>query len=77
MNAQGEDVVAGIRTPQEISKLKKIMPEAYEKLVFYYKKLEQHYKEMQDMEFTIQEAISLFFRQEPEKGQWQPQSRLQ
>ncbi len=56
MNAQGEDVVAGIRTPKPISELKKTMPKVYDELVSYYKKLEQHYKDMQDMEFTIQEG---------------------
>ncbi|MFH1457509.1 MAG: pyruvate, phosphate dikinase [Patescibacteria group bacterium] len=55
MNAQGEDVVAGIRTPQEIQELKKIMPKAYKELVEIYKKLEEYYKDMQDMEFTIQD----------------------
>ncbi|MCF7866141.1 pyruvate, phosphate dikinase [Candidatus Woesearchaeota archaeon] len=55
MNAQGEDVVAGIRTPQPITQLKEVMPEAYEELVAIYKKLELHYKDMQDMEFTIQD----------------------
>ncbi|MDD4526582.1 MAG: pyruvate, phosphate dikinase [Candidatus Margulisbacteria bacterium] len=57
MNAQGEDVVAGIRTPQEISELEKIMPVCYKQLVDIYKKLEKHYKDMQDMEFTIQEGV--------------------
>ncbi|MBU0666302.1 MAG: pyruvate, phosphate dikinase [Nanoarchaeota archaeon] len=56
MNAQGEDVVAGIRTPKLISTLKEVMPNAYEELVDIYKKLELHYKDMQDMEFTIQEG---------------------
>ena len=56
MNAQGEDVVAGIRTPQPITHLKETMPEVYDELVSIYKKLEQHYKDMQDMEFTIQEG---------------------
>lgn len=56
MNAQGEDVVAGIRTPQPITSLKEIMPEAYNQLVEIYTKLEQHFKDMQDMEFTIQEG---------------------
>jgi len=54
MNAQGEDVVAGIRTPQPITQLQEVMPEVYEELVAIYKKLEEHYKDMQDMEFTIQ-----------------------
>ncbi|MFC1769415.1 pyruvate, phosphate dikinase, partial [Nanoarchaeota archaeon] len=56
VNAQGEDVVAGIRTPEPISKLKELMPEAYEKLEGIYKKLEKHYTDMQDIEFTIQEG---------------------
>ena len=56
MNAQGEDVVAGIRTPLEIAELEKQMPECYAELVSIYHKLEKHYKDMQDMEFTIQEG---------------------
>ena len=55
MNAQGEDVVAGIRTPQPIIELKKIMEENYEELVNIREKLEKHYKDMQDIEFTIQD----------------------
>ena len=55
MNAQDEDVVAGIRTPQPISKLAEIMPEAYEEFVKICGILENHYKDMQDMEFTIQD----------------------
>ncbi len=54
MNAQGEDVVAGIRTPSPISALKEEMPEVYEELLQIRTKLEQHYKDMQDIEFTIQ-----------------------
>ena len=54
INAQGEDVVAGIRTPQDISTLKNIMPDAFEKFVNISKILEKHYKDMQDMEFTIE-----------------------
>jgi pyruvate,orthophosphate dikinase len=53
-NAQGEDVVAGIRTPLPISELEKSMPEAYNQLVDVYRKLESHYRDMQDIEFTIQ-----------------------
>ena len=53
INAQGEDVVAGIRTPQPISHLKEAMPEIYDEFYKYAKKLEVHYKDMQDMEFTI------------------------
>lgn len=56
MNAQGEDVVAGIRTPQPITQLEQTNKEAYDELVAIYKKLEAHYKDMQDMEFTIQEG---------------------
>ena len=54
INAQGEDVVAGIRTPQHIDTLKDIMPECYNEFVSVTKKLEKHYKDMQDMEFTIE-----------------------
>jgi len=56
MNAQGEDVVAGIRTPKHISDLKEEMPEIYKQLIDIRKKLEEHYKDMQDVEFTIQEG---------------------
>ncbi|HPC93669.1 MAG TPA: pyruvate, phosphate dikinase [Sedimentisphaerales bacterium] len=55
MNAQGEDVVAGIRTPIELSKLRQVMPKAYAELTRLMTRLEKHYKDMQDMEFTIQE----------------------
>ena len=56
INAQGEDVVSGVRTPQEIHTLKKAMPEVYEEFAATAKKLEDHYQDMQDMEFTIQEG---------------------
>ncbi len=56
MNAQGEDVVAGIRTPLHLDDLKKIMPPAYKQLNAVRKKLETHYKDMQDIEFTIEEG---------------------
>ena len=56
INAQGEDVVAGVRTPQEIHTLEKAMPEVYEQFAATAKKLEDHYQDMQDMEFTIQEG---------------------
>jgi pyruvate,orthophosphate dikinase len=62
MNAQGEDVVAGIRTPQNIETLKEVNPEAYNDFVKYSSILENHYKDMQDMEFTI-ESGKLFFLQ--------------
>ena len=54
MNAQGEDVVAGIRTPQTIDQLKEVMPDVYQQFADIAIKLEQHYKDMQDMEFTIE-----------------------
>ncbi|MFB3918031.1 MAG: pyruvate, phosphate dikinase [Terriglobales bacterium] len=56
MNAQGEDVVAGIRTPVHISELEKIMPDVYNQLRDITTRLEKHYKDMQDFEFTIQEG---------------------
>jgi pyruvate, orthophosphate dikinase len=56
VNAQGEDVVAGIRTPQDIKSLQSVMPEAYKELLGYGKKLEKHYGNMQDIEFTIQKG---------------------
>jgi pyruvate,orthophosphate dikinase len=56
MNAQGEDVVAGIRTPIHISKLHEIMPDVYNQLREITNRLERHYKDMQDFEFTIQEG---------------------
>ena len=54
INAQGEDVVAGTRTPGDISKLKKLMPEVYTELIDLNKRLEKHYGNMQDIEFTVQ-----------------------
>jgi len=56
MNAQGEDVVAGIRTPLPISELRNINSEAYDELVAFGLKLEKHYRDMQDVEFTIQDG---------------------
>ena len=56
MNAQGEDVVAGIRTPESIEKLKEIMPEVYDEFLRIAKTLEKHYKDMQDLEFTIEKG---------------------
>jgi pyruvate,orthophosphate dikinase len=62
VNAQGEDVVAGIRTPQPIAELEDAMPEVYAEFKKITEHLEEHYKDMQDMEFTIQEG-KLFFLQ--------------
>ena len=56
MNAQGEDVVAGIRTPQPIEYLKNTIPEVYNELESIYKKLETHFRDMQDIEFTIEDG---------------------
>ena len=62
INAQGEDVVAGVRTPQPISKLAEDLPECYKEFMEIATKLENHYRDMQDMEFTIQEG-KLYFLQ--------------
>lgn len=62
INAQGEDVVAGIRTPQPITKLEEDMPECFAQFMEIANKLENHYRDMQDMEFTIEEG-KLFFLQ--------------
>jgi pyruvate,orthophosphate dikinase len=56
LNAQGEDVVAGIRTPKDISELNNLMPEVYDEFIEVTETLEQHYHDMQDIEFTIQEG---------------------
>lgn len=56
VNAQGEDVVAGIRTPEDMSKLAEIMPESYKEIETWGKRLESHYGNMQDIEFTIQKG---------------------
>ena len=62
INAQGEDVVAGIRTPQPITRLEQDLPECYKQFMDIAHKLENHYRDMQDMEFTIQEG-KLYFLQ--------------
>ncbi len=62
INAQGEDVVAGIRTPQPITRLAEDLPDCYAKFMDIANRLEDHYRDMQDMEFTIQEG-NLFFLQ--------------
>jgi len=56
INAQGEDVVAGTRTPKPITELQKEMPKPYQQLLAIYKRLEKHYRDMQDLEFTIQKG---------------------
>lgn len=62
INAQGEDVVAGVRTPQPITQLEKDLPECYQQFIELAMKLENHYRDMQDMEFTIEEG-KLYFLQ--------------
>ena len=62
INAQGEDVVAGVRTPQPITQLEKDLPDCYKEFMDIAGKLEDHYRDMQDMEFTIQEG-KLYFLQ--------------
>lgn len=62
INAQGEDVVAGVRTPEPITKLESDLPECYQEFMSLAQKLENHYRDMQDMEFTIQEG-KLYFLQ--------------
>jgi pyruvate,orthophosphate dikinase len=56
LNAQGEDVVAGIRTPHDIDELKRLMPSIYEELQEVRTRLEEHYGDMQDLEFTVEEG---------------------
>ncbi len=56
LNAQGEDVVSGVRTPQHISELEKVMPDVYNQLRDITSRMEQHYRDMQDFEFTIQDG---------------------
>ena len=62
MNAQGEDVVSGVRTPRDIAEMKEVMPEAHATLMDILRTLEQHYKDMQDTEFTVEEG-SLYMLQ--------------
>ena len=62
INAQGEDVVAGIRTPQPITRLEEDLPECYKQFIEIANRLEEHYRDMQDMEFTIENG-KLFFLQ--------------
>ena len=57
INAQGEDVVAGVRTPEPVAQLKKLMPKAYAELEVIRQKLESHFKDVQDFEFTIEEGV--------------------
>jgi pyruvate, orthophosphate dikinase len=56
-NAQGEDVVAGIRTPEPIERMRDVMPEAFERLVDTLDRLETHYRDLQDIEFTVEEGV--------------------
>src|SRR5205814_9886415 len=56
VNAQGEDVVSGVRTPRDISEMAEVMPEAHRQLMEILRVLESHYKDMQDTEFTVEEG---------------------
>jgi pyruvate,orthophosphate dikinase len=67
MNAQGEDVVAGIRTPQPIANLSERMPDVYRELETTYQTLEQHYRDMLDIEFTVQEGTLYILQTRPGK----------
>ncbi|MFA7367596.1 MAG: pyruvate, phosphate dikinase [Bacilli bacterium] len=62
LNAQGEDVVAGVRTPSPLAELGKIMPDVYQQFIDLAKKLENHFKDMQDIEFTIENGILYFLQ---------------
>ncbi|MGZ4388195.1 MAG: PEP/pyruvate-binding domain-containing protein, partial [Gaiellaceae bacterium] len=57
VNAQGEDVVAGIRTPQPLPEMEQVLPEAYQQFLDVMHKLEQHYRDMQDVEFTVEDEV--------------------
>ena len=69
INAQGEDVVAGIRTPVEISQLATAMPDVYKEFCRIAKLLEEHYKDAQDIEFTVERGKLYILRRGTEKGQ--------
>src|SRR3712207_152434 len=56
INAQGEDVVSGVRTPRDIAEMKQVMPDAHAELMRILRELEAHYKDMQDTEFTVEEG---------------------
>jgi pyruvate,orthophosphate dikinase len=62
INAQGEDVVAGVRTPQPITRLEQDLPDCYKTFMTLSQKLEDHYRDMQDMEFTIQDGKFFFLQ---------------
>jgi len=76
VNAQGEDVVAGIRTPLPISELAKKMPEMYKEFVAIAEKLEKHYKDIQDIEFTIERGNYICCKPALDKGPQLPPSKL-
>ena len=79
INAQGEDVVAGIRTPSHISKLAEDMPEVYKQFADIANRLEEHYADMQDMEFTLRTAscICIFRPETAREPLPPPEDRLQ
>ena len=75
MNSQGEDVVAGIRTPLKIEDLGDIMSDCYKELLEIREKLEKHYTDMQDLEFTIQEGKLFLLQTRTGREQQQLRSR--
>ncbi len=75
VNAQGEDVVAGIRTPQPLAELRERLPEAYDQLLETMGSLERHYRDMQDIEFTVEEGSSTSSRRAPRSGRRRRRSR--
>ncbi len=75
-NAQGEDVVAGIRTPKALKEMKDEFPEIHKELLETMDKLENHYKDMQDIEFTIEKGTYTYFKREMEKELHRQQLKL-
>ena len=71
-NAQGEDVVSGVRTPQQLAELEAVMPEAFAALLEQMRGLEEHYREMQDIEFTIERGRCTSCRPGPASGRRPP-----
>ena len=76
MNAEGEDIASGRRTPRSLNEFKEESPILYNQLFQLQKTLEEHYRDMQDLEFTIQETASIFCRHVPEKEPPRPLSKL-
>ncbi len=73
-NAQGEDVVSGVRTPEPIEAMREKLPEAFEQLVETLERLEAHYRDLQDIEFTVEEGRSTSCRRAPASARPPPRS---